>query len=241
MNKVFEEWCSQECDDKVTDEEIIDTVEKEIFPLLNYNQRHISDDDIAVSFDRSINALVFDNVQSFELDRTNGQCLELAEKTLKLIRMRFPEFAERFEVVIGQEPNYFSQYMSQHYFLAEKSDYIDDPSRIIIDPSFSKIGPADLLGYFVNGKCNNNEDLTLLEGQLTPYTFLSDDLLLFGWLRQSGFDDLDMIVAIQKINERIQRTSFPRLHAICKKLNLEEILIEVSAIRRKINNVLFKH
>ena len=102
MNKVFEEWCSQECEDKVSDEEIIDIIGKEIFPLLNYNQRHISDDDIAVSFDRSINALVFDHVQSFDLDRANGQCLELAEKTLKLIRMRFPEFAERFEVEIGR-------------------------------------------------------------------------------------------------------------------------------------------
>ena len=241
MNKVFKEWCSQECNEKLTDEEIIDVIRKEIFPLLNYNQRHISGDDVEVSFNRSINALIFDDIQSFDLDRTNGQCTELAEKTLKLIRIRFPEFAERFEVVIGQEPNYFSQYMSQHYFLAEKSEYIDDPSRIIIDPSFSKIGPSDLLGYLINGKCRNNEDLTLLEGQLTPYTFLNDDLLLFGWLRQSSFDDLDMVVAIQKINERVQRTSFPRLHAICEKLNLEEIVIEVSAIRKKINNVLSKH
>ena len=239
MNKAFEDWCNQEDKEEYSDEEIFDMIREEIFPLLSYDQRHIYQDNIDVSFNKSTNVLIFDKAKSFDLDRTNGQCIELAERTLKLIKIRFPEFAERFEVVLGQEPNYFSQYMSQHYFLAEKSDYIDDPRRIIIDPSFQKIGPSDFLGYFINGKGGKDQDLKLLEGQLTPYSFLENDLLFFGWLRKYPFADGEILLATQAINKQINRINLLELQSICIRKRIEEIFNEIFTIREKMTDLLW--
>lgn len=239
MNKAFKNWCSESVENKIIDIDIFQIIIKDLFPLLNYDQRNISKKDVNLSFDYSLNALIFKNSKSFELDREDGQCQELAEKTLELLKIRFPEFASRYEVVIGQEPIYFSQYSSQHYFLAEKNNDIEESRRNIIDPSFRKIGAADELGYFIYGKCKTNNDLVLLENHLTPYSFLENNLLMLGWTRNTELSEkIKMILALNYAFDRITLISFESFIEICKILRLNEIQSEIIYLKERIDNLL---